>query len=337
MGTVVLGGLLSLGGVAAAATRGTPPSSSSKEIPQPFTYYSTFDAGTANSSIKIFGQMVLTTLSRQCTNSKTGVTQGVNCKPTYQVVTGLISYGDSAVLYSLPIPKVDLTSVTAQESFLSLGQQLYAAQCQACHGAFADGTPIPQTPQGGGFPNLVGLGPATVDFWVTSGRMPATDTHLTQQNRRPARLDHMQALAIAAFLNSLDPATPYIPNVKTSQANIASGFALFALNCAACHTITGDGDALANDTFAPSLRNIPAYQVAEALRTGPANMPVFTGNLSDQQLRDVVDYVVRKIQHPENPGGLGLGGIGPVGEGFIGLALGVGLLALVGFWVGDRS
>jgi len=26
-----------------------------------------------------------------------------------------------------------------------------------------------------------------------------------------------------------------------------------------------------------------------------------------------------------------------VGEGFVGLALGVGLLALIGFWIGDRS
>ena len=66
-------------------------------------------------------------------------------------------------------------------------------------------------------------------------------------------------------------------------------------------------------------------------------MPVFTGNLTDAQLRDVVAYVTQKIQHPQNPGGLGLGGIGPVAEGFIGLALGVGMLALVGFWIGDRS
>jgi len=34
---------------------------------------------------------------------------------------------------------------------------------------------------------------------------------------------------------------------------------------------------------------------------------------------------------------VGLGGLGPVGEGFVGLALGVGLLALIGFWIGDRS
>jgi ubiquinol-cytochrome c reductase cytochrome c subunit len=167
--------------------------------------------------------------------------------------------------------------------------------------------------------------------------MPAVNTADTQAGRRPARLDQVDALAISAYLNSLQPATPYIPDVNLKGASLSEGEQLFALNCAACHTITGDGDALANDTFAPSLRNIPAYQVAEALRIGPANMPVFTGNLTDTQLRDVVDYVVKRIQHPQDPGGLGLGGLGPVGEGFIGLALGVGLLALVGFWVGDRT
>jgi ubiquinol-cytochrome c reductase cytochrome c subunit len=112
---------------------------------------------------------------------------------------------------------------------------------------------------------------------------------------------------------------------------------LYALNCAACHTIEGDGDALAKGTFAPSLRNIPAVQVAEAIRTGPGNMPRFTGNWSDKQVNDIVRFVTTSIQHPNNPGGLGLGGLGPVAEGFIGLALGVGLLALLGYWVGERD
>jgi ubiquinol-cytochrome c reductase cytochrome c subunit len=77
--------------------------------------------------------------------------------------------------------------------------------------------------------------------------------------------------------------------------------------------------------------------VAEAMRIGPANMPRFSGNLSDSQVRDVVAYVTEKIQHPSNPGGVGLGGVGPVAEGFIALLLGVGGLALVCFWIGERS
>jgi ubiquinol-cytochrome c reductase cytochrome c subunit len=272
-------------------------------IPPPRPFYDQFNSGMANSSIRVFG--------------KDGQ---------------LLYYGDTAVTYYLPQL---LEKGKTPASWLNIGEQLYLQNCSACHGLTADGVPPNGTP-GAIFPNLLGLGPATYDFWIESGRMPATAPQ-TEAMRRPARLDHIEALAISQYLNSLQPATPYYPIVNLSGANISNGAALFALNCAACHTITGDGDALAYSTFAPSLRDIPATQVAEALRTGPGNMPVFTGNLTDTQLRDVVDYVTQKIQHPENPGGLGLGGIGPVAEGFVGLALGVGLLALVGFWIGDRS
>ena len=239
--------------------------------------------------------------------------------------TGAIeSYGDSAITYTAPSPALKV-----------LGQSLFLENCASCHGTQANGVPANGTP--GAFPDLVGLGPATIDFWVESGRMPAADPRAVQANRRTPRLNQSQALAIAAWVNSLSPSYPDIPSPNLASANVSDGAALFALNCAACHTIEGDGDALANGTFAPSLRNIPAYQVVEAIRTGPANMPRFTGNLSDYQVADIVKYVTTEIQHPQNPGGFGLGGLGPVAEGFVGLLLGVGLLALVGFWVGERQ
>jgi ubiquinol-cytochrome c reductase cytochrome c subunit len=245
----------------------------------------------------------------------------------------LAVYGNHSVLYVLPQylePSIPAPLLIAN------GEQLYQTNCSACHGVNADGVPPIGTPQGG-FPSLHGIGPAAIDFWIESGRMPATSTHLTQPLRRPARLDHLQAIEIASWITSRWPATPYIPQMKLAGADLSAGAALFSANCAACHTITGDGDALANDTFAPSLRDIPLTQVLEAVRTGPANMPVFTGNLTDAQMKDLVAYVVEKIEHPQNPGGAGLGGLGPVGEGFVGLALGVGLLALIGFWIGDRA
>lgn len=246
----------------------------------------------------------------------------------------LAIYGNTSVLYFLPQL---LQHTRSTPALYNIGRQLYSQSCSACHGIQANGVPPTLTPKGGGFPTLQHIGPATIDFWIESGRMPAVATNETQPIRRPARFNHFQALAIATYLNTLWPATPYIPQPNLTGASLSDGAQLFAANCAACHTISGDGDALANSTFAPSLRNIPADQVAEALRTGPANMPIFTGNLTDAQLRDVVAYVVERIEHPQNPGGVGLGGLGPVGEGIVGLALGVGLLAVIGFWVGDRS
>jgi ubiquinol-cytochrome c reductase cytochrome c subunit len=236
----------------------------------------------------------------------------------------VISYGNSAIMYNAPSSKL-----------VTLGQALFLENCASCHGAEANGVPANGT--SGAFPNLVGLGPATIDFWIDSGRMPAADPRAVEAPRRTPRLTPVQALAVAAWVNSLLPSYPDIPTPNLKNANVADGAALFALNCAACHTIEGDGDALAEDTFSPSLRNIPAFQVVEAIRTGPGNMPRFTGNLSDYQVRDIVKYVTTEIEHPQNPGGLGLGGLGPVAEGFVGLLLGVGILALVAFWVGERQ
>jgi ubiquinol-cytochrome c reductase cytochrome c subunit len=236
----------------------------------------------------------------------------------------VIKYGDKYVTYSEPPSKL-----------IKLGQALYAENCASCHGVAANG--VPANGVHGAFPNLVGLGPATIDFWIDSGRMPDKATAAVEAPRRQASLTPTQGEAIAAWVNSLDPSYPYIPTPNLKNANVAEGMALFALNCAACHTIEGDGDALAFSTFAPSLRDIPAFQVAEAIRTGPANMPRFTGNLSDQQVDDIVKYVTTEIQHPQNIGGFGLGGLGPVAEGFVALLIGVGFLALICYWIGERS
>jgi ubiquinol-cytochrome c reductase cytochrome c subunit len=234
----------------------------------------------------------------------------------------VVAYGDRHILYSEP-----------PSSYIPAGQALFAQDCASCHGPTAQGT--------ANAPNLVGLGPATVDFWVSTGRMPAENPRAVQAPEKPPRLTDKQALEVAAWVNSLDPSTPYIPHVNVKDANLATGASLFALNCAACHTITGAGDALARNTFSPSLHTDgqpTATQTAEAIRTGPANMPRFNGgNLSDAQVADLVKYVTEKIQHPSNPGGFGLGGIGPVAEGFVALLFGVGGLMLVCFWIGDRT
>ena len=236
----------------------------------------------------------------------------------------VIKYGDKYITYSAPSSKLD-----------ALGQALFMENCASCHGTQANG--VPANGVAGAYPDLVGLGPATIDFWVASGRMPAKDTTAVEAPRRQAALNPQQAEAIAAWVNSLQPSFPYIPKPHLKNANVSDGAALFALNCAACHTIEGDGDALAMSTFSPSLRNIPAYQVVEAIRTGPANMPRFTGNLSDKQVNDLTKYVTTEIQHPNNPGGFGLGGLGPVAEGFVALLLGVGFLVLICYWIGERT
>jgi ubiquinol-cytochrome c reductase cytochrome c subunit len=243
-----------------------------------------------------------------------------NSTPTYLVCRNgkVVKYGDPAIVYELP-----------PSSYIAAGHKLFEQNCSSCH--------LPTAQGSAAAPSLRGVGPATVNFWVTTGRMPAATPLQVQAQPKPPRLTVKQANEIAAWINSLTPAAPYIPVVNVKKADLTDGANLFALNCAACHTITGAGDALAYGTYSSSLHSATARQVAEALRTGPGNMPRFTGNLTDAQIRDIVAYVTEKIQHPSNGGGFGLGGIGPVTEGFVGLLFGVGGLMLVGFWIGDRS
>lgn len=232
----------------------------------------------------------------------------------------LIRYGNNSISY-----------VNPPASYATAGKLLFDQTCSSCHGTDARGTAIA--------PNLQGVGAATIDFWITTGRMPATDIAAVEAERKPPKFNDKQALEVAAYINSLDPSVPAVPTPNLKGADLADGADIFALNCAACHTITGAGDALAFGTNAPSLQDkqVTPQQVAEAVRIGPANMPRFSGNLTDAQVRDVVAYVTEKIQHPQNPGGAALGGVGPVAEGFVALLLGVGGLALICFWIGERS
>jgi len=216
-------------------------------------------------------------------------------------------------------------------SFVAPGQALFQSNCASCHGPEANG-------KSGVAPNLQGLGAGTVDFWVSTGRMPLANTS-AQAIRKPPRFNRIQTLEIAAYVQSLTPGQgTKVPIVKTAGADLEQGNTLFTLNCAACHTISGAGDALAEGAYAPSLHLATPTQVVEAIRSGPGNMPHFgPGNITNAEARDIAAYVHGVIQHPNNAGGAGLGGIGPVGEGFVGLLIGVGLLMVVCFWIGDRT
>ena len=260
-------------------------------------------------------------------------------------VAGLLTAGGAASgsgaraaganLTSADSPPDPIAYLPPPSSYAAAGQPLFEANCASCHAPDASGNTTL------GAPNLQGLGPATVDFWVSTGRMPLANAS-AQPVRHPNRFSRKQTLEIVAFVSSLAPTSADfpqgIPLVNTASADIVNGNSMFVLNCAGCHTITGSGDALSGGFYAPSLHSATKTQVVEAVRTGPTQMPHFgPGTLSDKQVADIVAYVTGPIQHPANHGGLGLGEIGPVAEGFIGLFFGVGGLMLVAFWLGDRS
>jgi ubiquinol-cytochrome c reductase cytochrome c subunit len=217
----------------------------------------------------------------------------------------------------------------AQASFVAAGKRLFVQNCSSCHGPAALGSARA--------PSLQGVGAATVDLWLSAGWMPLAEP-TSQPEDKPPRFSSHQIRQIVAYVTSLAPGGVPLPPVDLSNTDLAEGFDIFALNCAGCHTITGAGDALGGTARAPSLHGVAPEQVAEAILTGPGNMPRFSSRqLSSKQVNDVVAYVVHVIQRPSNPGGLSLGGVGPVAEGFVGLFAGVGGCVLIALWIGDRT
>jgi quinol---cytochrome-c reductase cytochrome c subunit len=207
------------------------------------------------------------------------------------------------------------------------GRQLYLVGCASCHGVEGEGTS-----QG---PDLRGVGAAAADFQLSTGRMPDT-----QPDRQPVtkRSPYTRAEIddLVAYVASLGPGPP-IPDVNTPPGDLQEGAQLYLDNCAACHSAGGNGGALSLGRDAPTLHDATRVEVAEAIRTGPGNMPVFgPETLSRQQVNSIVRYV-QYLKKPEDPGGFSLGLVGPITEGLVAILVGLGALMLVSRWIEPRA
>jgi ubiquinol-cytochrome c reductase cytochrome c subunit len=198
------------------------------------------------------------------------------------------------------------------------GRELYLTGCQSCHGFAARGVP-------GTAPSLHGVGAASADFYLSTGRMPLDDPH-SQPDRTEPAYDPQSIADLVAYIGSLGgPAVPQV-DVVGGRLNLAEGQRLFTENCAACHQIVGRGGVMAG-AFVPTLLEATPRQVVEAARIGPYVMPRFSeAQLGDRQLASIARYV-QYAKHPENPGGWALFNVGPVPEGMV--AWLIGLLALL--------
>jgi ubiquinol-cytochrome c reductase cytochrome c subunit len=250
----------------------------------------------------------------------------------FSVAIALVFFGGAASSVTLPSTTSSATltasSPTDSAAMIAQGRELFALSCSSCHGVNAQGGALA--------PNLVGVGAATVDLWVSSGWMPLS-VPTDQPIKKPDLFSRSQTLALAAFVQSLGGG-PTIPTTDSAAGSQARGFDLFSLNCAPCHTITGAGDALSDGLTAPPLHSVTATEIAEAVETGPGSMPLLSpGALSKSQVNDVIAYIQNGIQKTNDSGGFALGGVGPVAEGFIGLFVGVGACMIAGLWIGERN
>jgi ubiquinol-cytochrome c reductase cytochrome c subunit len=201
------------------------------------------------------------------------------------------------------------------------GQRLYQQNCVSCHGVGGEGT------QRG--PSLRGVGPASTDFQLSTGRMPLQGEEYEPLHRR-ARFSPTEIRAIVDYVAGFGGGAtgPAIPAVRPGPVD--DGRRLYAARCAACHSATGVGATLANGQIAPSLMRATATQVGEAVRVGPGLMPAFPDSLLGPDELDAIVGYVRVLQNRHgnlDRGGVSMGRVGPFMEGLV--AWVVGMFALL--------
>lgn len=210
------------------------------------------------------------------------------------------------------------------------GRQLYEQGCITCHGRNLQGV------QDRG-PSLIGVGEAAVYFQVATGRMPVVRQEAQVERKQP-KYDEAQTLQMAAYIQSVGGG-PQIPtgDLRGSDENLAEGGELFRLNCASCHNFAGRGGALSAGKYAPSLDPADDLTLWTAMLSGPQNMPVFGDNqLTPEQKQSITNYV-QTLKENRDPGGTGVGRLGPVPEGLVIWVVGIGAIMLMILWIGAKS
>jgi ubiquinol-cytochrome c reductase cytochrome c subunit len=222
-------------------------------------------------------------------------------------------------------------STAAQE-----GRALFNNSCISCHGRDARGV----LDRG---PSLIGVGAASVEFQVSTGRMPMARQEAQAEQKAP-QFNDTQVQQLAQYIQELGGG-PQVPNgeivrdVKTDPESLARGGELFRLNCTSCHSFGGAGGALSSGKYAPSLHGVTPRQIYAAMLSGPQNMPVFGDNqLTPDQKRDLITYINVQIQNDKDPGGLfNLGRYGPITEGAAVFLVGMVTLVFACLWIAGKS
>ncbi|MEW2381960.1 cytochrome c [Micromonospora sp. NPDC047707] len=225
--------------------------------------------------------------------------------------------------------------VQAQDTPLSgaaaEGKALFDVSCVTCHGRNAQGV------EGRG-PSLIGVGAASVEFQVSTGRMPMARQE-AQAQRKPEVFTDEETRQLAQYIQELGggPVVPAGDNLH-EDANIAAGGELFRINCSQCHAFGGGGGALSSGKYAPSLNPATDRQIYAAMLSGPQNMPVFGDNqITPEQKADIIAYIQETLKHDQDPGGFNLGRYGPSTEGLAIFLVGIVALVFASLWIAGKS
>ena len=215
------------------------------------------------------------------------------------------------------------------DDLVRTGASLYAVHCTSCHGANLAGT--------ANGPSLLQAAGAPVNFYLTTGRMPLPAPGV-QAEHGPPYFDANQIAALDAFVASRAQRAIHVPRIEIDPALLQRGRQLFESNCEACHGVAGQGATAGFGWIALPLDQATPRQIVQAMRIGPGVMPVFTpAEISDEDATAIATYVRHLATAPENPGGTPFDYLGPVAEGFIGWAIGIGALFLVIYFTGTTA
>ncbi|MDH6466245.1 MULTISPECIES: cytochrome bc1 complex diheme cytochrome c subunit [Micromonospora] len=210
------------------------------------------------------------------------------------------------------------------------GKALFDVSCVTCHGRNAQGVD-------GRGPSLVGVGAASVEFQVATGRMPMARQEAQAQRKPPVFTDE-QVRQLAQYVQELGGG-PQVPEGHLREgADLATGGELFRINCSQCHAFGGGGGALSSGKFAPSLRPASDRQIYAAMLSGPQNMPVFGDNqITPEQKADIIAYIQETLKHDQDQGGFNLGRYGPSTEGLAAFLFGIVALVFASLWIAGKS
>lgn len=210
------------------------------------------------------------------------------------------------------------------------GRALFDVSCVTCHGRNAQGV------EGRG-PSLIGVGSASVEFQVSSGRMPMARQE-AQAMRKPPVFTDEQVRQLGQYIQELGGG-PQVPQGNLREgANLSTGGELFRINCSQCHAFGGGGGALSSGKYAPSLAPASDAQIYAAMLSGPQNMPVFGDNqITPEQKADIIAYIQESLKADQDQGGFNLGRYGPSTEGLAIFLVGIVALVFTSLWIAGKS
>ena len=219
----------------------------------------------------------------------------------------------------------------ARSTLIAEGQQIFLKGCSSCHGLNGEGAAVG--------PSLIGVGAASVDFQVATGRMPMQDMSQQAMRKTPV-YDEEEVAALAAYVASLAPG-PEIPGEERlnyeRDGSTAEGGELFRTNCAMCHNFAGQGGALTQGKYAPTVMGVTPRHIYEAMITGPQSMPVFSDKtITPEEKLSIIKWIKFAEAEPAL-GGASLGRVGPVTEGLLVWTLGLGMLVGVAVWLAMKA